>query len=327
MSPITRPSVSEILTRLAGLSPSKAAEPIPPSLWLLLLETRAIAEFAALALLQKALMAAPRGDGHPVMLIPGLMSSDWSTGPMRNYLSRLGYAAHGWGLGMNRGPRAGLESVLLDRIARLADAEGRRVTLIGTSLGGIYARQIAKVRPDLIRSVVTLGSPFGQSPKATHAWRLYEYVSGFSIDARDAHMGGALGTPPPVPTTAIYSRSDGICAWQGCTEKKGPIAESVRVFGSHLGLPHNPFVFHVVADRLAQKEGEFRHFPEMTLATMTRRILGWEMPAPAAAPAAASRLLPVPLNSGPAAIRNRVAQLSASRQKARNLQETLGLSR
>jgi pimeloyl-ACP methyl ester carboxylesterase len=296
MSPISRTSVSEILSRLAGPSAARTAatiaEPLPPPLWLLPLETRAIAEFAALGLLQKALMAAPRGDGHPVMLIPGLMSSDWSTTPMRGYLNRLGYDAHGWGLGTNRGPRAGLEGVLLSRLADIANARGRRVTLIGTSLGGIYARQIAKVRPDLVRSVVTLGSPFAQSPKATRAWRLYEYVSGHSIDRRDAHMGGALGTPPPLPTTAIYSRSDGICAWQGCTEKKGPMAESVRVFGSHLGLPHNPFVFHVVADRLAQKEGEFRHFPEMTMAAMVRRILGREEPATAAPAPATTRLAP-----------------------------------
>jgi pimeloyl-ACP methyl ester carboxylesterase len=148
------------------------------------------------------------------------------------------------------------------------------VTLIGTSLGGIYARQLAKVRPDMVRSVVTLGSPFAQSPRATHAWRLYEYVSGASVDARDSHLGGALSTAPPVPTTAIYSRSDGICAWQCCTEQKGRWAESVRVFGSHIGLPHNPFVFHVLADRLAQKEGHFRHFPEMTMPAMVSRILG-----------------------------------------------------
>lgn len=300
MSPISRPSASHILSRLGVHSAPRGtpSEPLPPPLWLLLLETRAIAEYAALALLQKALMTAPRGDGHPVLLIPGLMSSDWSTAPMRGYLSRLGYDAHGWGLGTNRGPRTGLESALLGRLADLAAGRGRRVTLIGTSLGGIYARQIAKVRPDLVRSVVTLGSPFAQSPKATRAWRLYEYVSGLSIDRRDAHLGGALGMPPPVPTTAIYSRSDGICAWQGCTETRGPMAESVRVFGSHLGLPHNPFVFHVVADRLAQGEGEFRHFPEMTMAAMVRRILGRDAPAtaaatPAATPAAA-RLAPVP---------------------------------
>lgn len=326
MLPITRTSFSEIPSRQGGPSPVPTADSAPPSLWLLALETRAIAEFAALGLLHRALLSAPRGDGHPVMLIPGLMSSDWATAPMRSFLNRLGYNAHGWGLGTNRGPRADLETVLLDRVARLAEAQERRVTLIGTSLGGIYARQIAKVRPDLIRSVITLGSPFGQSPKTTRAWRLYEYVSGHSIDSRDAHLGGALGTPPPVPTTAVYSRSDGICAWQGCTEKKGRIAESVRVFGSHIGLPHNPFVFHVVADRLAQKEGEFRHFPEMTLAAMIRRIIGWETAGAAPVATAGSRLLPVPVTvAGGRAMRSRSGRVTGLRS-ARNLPNILELN-
>jgi pimeloyl-ACP methyl ester carboxylesterase len=268
-------SSPKIAIAAAGFSaPKAAADLLPPPLWLLLLEARALAELAALGLLGRALSQAPRGDGHSVLLIPGLISSDWSTGPLRSYLRSLGYDAHGWGLGTNRGPRAGLEQALIDRIAAMADASGRKVTLIGTSLGGIYARQIAKARPGMVRSVVTLGSPFAQSPKATHAWRIYEYVSGLSIDARHDNLGGALNTPPPVPTTAIYSRSDGICAWQCCTESKARWAESVRVFGSHIGLPHNPFVFHVLADRLAQKEGQFRHFPEMTMAEMVRRILG-----------------------------------------------------
>ena len=105
---------------------------------------------------------------------------------------------------------------MLDRVKKLADKHGRKVSLVGWSLGGIYARQLAKMLPDEVRGVITLGSPFNGDPRATNAWKLYEFTSGHKVDDRERHMGGAISDPPPVPTTAIYSRSDGICAWQNC---------------------------------------------------------------------------------------------------------------
>jgi pimeloyl-ACP methyl ester carboxylesterase len=232
----------------------------PPALALTLMEARFLTEMAALSLTRRALRDAPAGDGHPVLVMPGLMSSDWSSRAMRKFLNGRGYAAHGWGLGVNRGPRGTLEADLAALLNRLADRHGRKVSLIGTSLGGIYARQLAKAFPQLTRSVITLGSPFAGSPRATRAWRVYEWASGQSIASCDRHMGGRLATPPPLPTTAVYSRTDGICAWQCCVERTGPLSESVEVAGSHLGLTHNLQVYRILADRLAQPEGQFRPY-------------------------------------------------------------------
>ena len=232
----------------------------PPSTALLLLEGRAIPELAAFVAAYPLLASAPRGDGHPVLVLPGLITSDRSTGPLRTFLSGQGYAAHGWDLGRNYGLLPGFERRMIERIEMLADQSGRKVSLVGWSLGGIYARQLAKALPDKVRSVITLGSPFNGSPKATNAWRLYEFTSGHKVDNRDNHMGGAISTSPPVPTTAIYSRSDGICAWQCCVEVEGPITENVEVKGSHCGLGHNPAAVYAIADRLAQPEGQFTRF-------------------------------------------------------------------
>ena len=116
--------------------------------------------------------------------------------------------------------------------------------------------------PDHVRAVITLGSPFAAHPKATNAWRVYELASGQRADDTDAvaQFGGPLSDPPPVPTTAIFSRTDGVCAWQGCMEKPAAFSENIEVFGSHCGLGHHPAVVYAVADRLAQPEGAWQPF-------------------------------------------------------------------
>lgn len=232
----------------------------PPSTALLLMEGRAIPELAAFVAAYPLIASAPRGDGHPVLVLPGLITSDRSTGPLRTFLAGQGYSAHGWDLGRNYGLLPGFERRMLDRVKQLNDEHGRKVSLVGWSLGGIYARQLAKALPDRVRSVITLGSPFAGPPTATNAWRLYEFTSGHKVDNRDNHMGGVVATAPPVPTTAIYSRTDGICAWQCCVEVEGPITENIEVLGSHCGLGHNPAAVYAVADRLAQAEGSFKPF-------------------------------------------------------------------
>jgi pimeloyl-ACP methyl ester carboxylesterase len=231
----------------------------PPSKLLLLLEGRAIPELAAfVGALPLLRLITPAGDGHPVLVLPGLLASDTSTRALRGFLKNQGYGAHGWRQGRNLGPRDGVEELLLDRINELSDRYGRKVSLVGWSLGGLYARQAAKRAPDAVRLVITLGSPFTGHPRATNAWRVYEYASGHRAD--EPHFAGPLSEPPPVPTTSIFSRTDGICAWQCCVEREGAWTESIEIEGSHCGLGHHPAAVYAIADRLAQPEGAWTPF-------------------------------------------------------------------
>ena len=206
------------------------------------------------------LSLAPKGDGHPVLVLPGLVASDTSTRPLRSFLKNRGYAVSGWRQGRNLGLRDGVQHAMVDLVHEMSDAHGRKISLVGWSLGGLYARQLAKMMPDRVRAVITLGSPFAGHPKATNAWRVYEMASGRSAEEEDHRFGGALSETPPVPTTAIFSRTDGICAWQGCMEKPSALSEKIEVESSHCGMGHHPAVVYAVADRLAQPEGNWAPF-------------------------------------------------------------------
>jgi pimeloyl-ACP methyl ester carboxylesterase len=232
----------------------------PPSKTLMFLEGRAIHEFGAFLGALPLLNLAPRGDGHPVLVLPGLVASDISTRPLRSFLKGRGYAVSGWKQGRNLGLRDGVQDSMQALLRDIHETHGRKVSLVGWSLGGLYARQLAKLMPDRVRSVITLGSPFAAGPKATNAWQVYEMVSGKPADHTDPQFGSALSEPPPVPTTAIYSRSDGICAWQGCVEKASAMTESIEVESSHCGMGHHPAVVYAVAERLAQREGAWKPF-------------------------------------------------------------------
>ena len=232
----------------------------PPSRTLMFLEGRAIHEFGAFIGALPLLSLAPKGDGHPVLVLPGLVASDTSTRPLRTFLKNRGYAASGWRQGRNLGLREGVRDAMVDLVHELSDDHGRKVSLVGWSLGGLYARQLAKMMPERVRSVITLGSPFAGHPKATNAWRVYELASGRRADEEDPRFGGSLAEPPPVPTTAIFSRTDGICAWQVCMEKSSATSESIEVESSHCGMGHHPAVVYAVADRLAQPEGRWQPF-------------------------------------------------------------------
>jgi pimeloyl-ACP methyl ester carboxylesterase len=232
----------------------------PPSRTLLMLEGRALWELGAFAASLPLLSMAQRGDGHPVLVMPGLIASDLSTRPLRGFLNRQGYDAQGWGLGRNLGPRPGVQAMILARLRELYQQTGRKVSLVGWSLGGIFAREAAKQAPEAVRLVITLGSPFGGHPKATNAWRVYELASGEKVADHGNDFIEAMRQPPPVPTTAIYSRTDGVCAWQTCRERPAPQAENIEVEGSHCGLGHNPAAIYAVADRLAQSETDWQPF-------------------------------------------------------------------
>jgi pimeloyl-ACP methyl ester carboxylesterase len=196
-------------------------------------EARAAPEFAAFVAFAAPLLAsAPRGDGHPVLVLPGLGGGDMSTRPMRWFLDRLGYRTHGWGMGRNTGPSHRVSADLDELLAALVDAHGRRVSLIGWSLGGVYASALAGHASHRVRCVITLGSPLVGGPR----------------------------TPVGVPTTSVYSRSDSIVPWRASILPAGPLRENVEVRGSHLGLGHNPPVLVVVADRLSQPERAWQPF-------------------------------------------------------------------
>jgi pimeloyl-ACP methyl ester carboxylesterase len=229
----------------------------PPSRLLQWLEVRAAGEFAGTLAAWPLLRMAPRGDGHAVLVLPGLSAGDASTRLLRRYLADLGHEAHGWGLGRNLGPRPGVREALLDRLDRLHEASGRAVSLVGWSLGGAYARALALRRPQAVRNVVTLGSPIAGDASSTRARRLYEWASGQRSGTGPRPY---RAVPDDVPSTSIYSRSDGVVAWRASLQPEGPLAENVEVVGSHLGLGVHAPVLYAVADRLAQPEGAWKPF-------------------------------------------------------------------
>src|SRR6202046_4374514 len=211
----------------------------PPGLGLMLAEVRGIFEFNTSVLLSPLLMRAPRGDGHPVLTLPGFLASDLSMAPMRRYLKELGYDTYTWQMGRNAGGVTRMRAALRDRLAQIHAATGSKVSLVGWSLGGIYARDLALQAPDMVRYVVTLGSPFAGDVRATNATRLYEAMSGEAVQ-QDSELRKAIAGDLPVPTTSIYSRTDGIVNWRTCLLRPSDTAETIEVtLASHVGLGVN----------------------------------------------------------------------------------------
>jgi hypothetical protein len=237
-----------------------------PGLGLLLLEGRALIELAALLAAYPLLRQAPRGDGHPVFVLPAFMTSDFSTRVLRGFLRDRGYAVHGWKFGRNTGPTPETVAHLVQRLHELRRRYDRRVSVIGWSLGGVFARELARAFPLEVRQVITLATPFHNLEAVN--------VPAFLLTRRHPHPQEAtfrerLRLPLEVPTTAIYSRTDGIAAWQSCVAAPGPQSESIEVASSHLGIAHHPVVLLTIADRLAQPEGAWKPF---------RPPAGWRWP-------------------------------------------------
>jgi len=230
-----------------------------PSVWLQMLETRALPELGAYAGLYPLLYMAPRGDGHPVLVLPGFLTTGAATFPLRHFLKILGYKGHRWKLGRNLGPVGFKELEILQRLKDLRHRYGKKVSLIGWSLGGLYARELAWIAPQDVRMVITLGTPFRHHDSTTVSW-LYEDLTGQQEAQMPSEFRERLDLPPPVPSTAIYSRSDGVVPWRCSLERAAEFAENIRVEGSHCGLGHNPAVLWAVADRLAQPEGGWQPF-------------------------------------------------------------------
>ncbi len=232
-----------------------------PSSWLIAMEFRAFLEMGSVLPAWPLLRRAPTGDGHSVIVFPGLSASDGSTLPLRNFLDGLGHDTSGWNQGFNFGPRAGVLQAAKQQVIDTCQATGRKVSLIGWSLGGIYARELAKELPGCVRAVITMGTPFAGSHHSTNAWRLYELTSGRDIHREVEQFD--LPAAPAMPTTSIFSRTDGVVAWPASIQapsKTNPQTENLEVIASHIGLGLNPSTWWAVADRLAQPEGQWRAF-------------------------------------------------------------------
>ncbi len=236
----------------------------PPPLAFAMLELwRAGIELSALPWAAPVLGAAPTGDGHPVLVLPGFATGDRSTVLLRRYLHDLGYQAHRWKLGRNFDHYSvGMDGEwLAARIRAIREASGRKVSLVGWSLGGMLAREAARHDPDNVRQVITLGSPFHGDPHASNVWRAFETMTGQRMDSPGfLQRMAAAAAAPPVPSTSIFSKSDGIVAWRNCVEAPGPHTDNIEVCGSHCGLVVNPPVLYAIADRLAQPEDAWAPF-------------------------------------------------------------------
>jgi len=234
-----------------------------PGHLLRVLEWRTAFEYLTARSAARRIAEWPRGDGHAVLVIPGFLAGPFSTQLLRDVLRRLGYRVYDWGLGYNVGYRASMKETLPARLRRIRErTDGRKVSIVGWSAGGIYARELARAFPDDVRSVITLGSPFRGNHRASTAWKVWRLVNR-GADATEAVSESALmrrAQPLTVPTTCIYSKTDGIVAWQCCTSLPAPETENVEVRSSHLGYGHNVQTLSVIADRLAQPENRWRPF-------------------------------------------------------------------
>lgn len=209
----------------------------------------------------------PEGNGDPVMVLPGLTTSDEVTIVLRKFLQLKGYQVYGWGLGINRGYIPKYEDKLLRKIRYLYLKHGKKLRLVGWSMGGIYARELAKMSPDVVGQVITMGSPFsGGKTQKTNVSTIYRLLNGQKISAVNDRRALELHLPAPVPTSSIYSKGDGVVQWKYCLEYGNQDhLENIEVKGSHLGMGFNSMIYAVLADRLSQDLDNWKPFDEKVL--------------------------------------------------------------
>jgi pimeloyl-ACP methyl ester carboxylesterase len=236
------------------------AKPKLPPLHLTLLDIAAHLIPIRPGAIAAALRQAPRGDGHPVIVIPSFLRGDRHTRPLRRFLAGCGYAVEGWGLGANLGPTAAALDGIEALLAKTAQKHGRKVTLIGHSLGGVIARELAKQHPESVRQVILLTSPI-RLPTASPLEPIYKLLAHWhSIELETHDAIARFNEPPAVPVTAIFTRCDGIVAWESCREIEGATRESIEVRGAHGTMVRNRAAWRIIADRLAQAEGDWRPY-------------------------------------------------------------------
>jgi pimeloyl-ACP methyl ester carboxylesterase len=232
----------------------------PPLRWSLLEAARASGELLWFTATSLRLRSQAHGDGRPVLVLPGLMGDDSTTWPLRAMLRSVGYAAHGWGLGVNIGPTEQILTGLDSRLRELADQHDCAVSLVGHSLGGLLARDLAVRQPSPVDRVITLASGVGiTSIEQTRAGWVYNrfrarHLPEYAFDRWRERQN------PDVPLTSIFSRSDGIYQWQACLYPDGPRRENIEVRSSHIGMPVHPAAVYAVLDRLAAPQDPWRRF-------------------------------------------------------------------
>ncbi|TNE30571.1 MAG: alpha/beta hydrolase [Alphaproteobacteria bacterium] len=201
----------------------------------------------------------PKGDGHPVLLIPGFLGHDVCMSPMKMFLESMNYKVAHWEGGINWGPSEETLTHIKDRLHEVYEQNGRqKVSLVGWSLGGIYARELAREFPDMVRDVISLGSPFQvvKHPDATVLSPLFSHLN------PDIEPEIAFDPDLPIepPMTSVYTQWDGIVHWKTCLLPEDKKTENIEVNSSHLGLIFSPQVATILADRLAQPEGQWHKF-------------------------------------------------------------------
>ncbi len=231
----------------------------PPSPLLFAIEMRGLFGIASLLAAAPFLASASRGVPQPVIVLPGLAAGDRSTFAIRRYLAFLGHQAHGWNLGRNDRPAGADLPAVVAQIRSLHRTAELPVTLVGWSRGGIMAREASRFAPEAVRMVITLGSPFA-APAATNVLKSWRLITGEDFLAPSSEELRRLALPLPVPSTSIYSRTDGVVAWRACLEVEGQGRESVEVRSSHIGLGFCAAALWVIADRLAQPLGSWKPF-------------------------------------------------------------------
>lgn len=244
-----------------------------PSLVDLALEGRALLEWASYFALKPWLESDAPGDGHPVLVLPGLMTNDLYMAPMRQFLEASGFSTYGWEQGINVGPNTAVLKALERRLVELHRAHQQPVSVVGWSMGGAMGMALAARHPDKLRCVVTLGSPLSAKAEHTSIAALYERISG--LKTTDPRLQVLAQGHPDVPTTSLVTKGDGVVSWRGGVLNESPKHETVVIrAASHLGLPVHPAALMVVANRLAQAPGRWKRFapPEGLLATMAERL-------------------------------------------------------
>ncbi|MEM8563263.1 MAG: alpha/beta hydrolase [Pseudomonadota bacterium] len=225
--------------------------PQAPSLITTLGESLTPLEFTRLFAASPGLAREQRGNGDTVLVLPGLGAGNRSTSLLRGYLAWLGYAVHGWQLGRNTGDVAAMLPVVVEQLQTLQQRSGDKIHLIGWSLGGIVAREAARDNPQLVKQVISLGSPIVGGPKYTAMGNMYER-QGVDVDAIAATIESRESNPIAVPVTSVYSKRDGIVGWQASIDKYSKEADHQEVNATHFGLGISPEVFRILARKLAQ---------------------------------------------------------------------------